>query len=337
MYYTYIRKNKKYITYFRNKEVKKMLKIYKTSTQAGKIQELNQIEQGCWINVTNPTAEEITLLSQNIHIDEIDIQNFLDEEEQARIEVEDNYQLIVLDIPTFEHHTTYNVSVTIPLVILQVEDKYIITMCSKEADIFTDFLNNKVKNFYTEKKSRFTMQIMLKVASRYIKDLKTINEETNKSTISLKKATNNNDLLKLMHLQKSLVYFSTSLRSNDVVLERLQKNNIIPLYEEDVDVLEDVMIENKQAIEMASIYSSILSSTIDVFGTIISNNLNRIMKFLAGFTIVISIPTIVASFMGMNVPLGFFEKSPLSFLTIVVIAIIISLIAAYILKKKDML
>ena len=210
-------------------------------------------------------------------------------------------------------------------------------MCSKEADIFTDFLNNKVKNFYTEKKSRFTMQIMLKVASRYIKDLKTINEETNKSTISLKKATNNNDLLKLMHLQKSLVYFSTSLRSNDVVLERLQKNNIIPLYEEDVDVLEDVMIENKQAIEMASIYSSILSSTIDVFGTIISNNLNRIMKFLAGFTIVISIPTIVASFMGMNVPLGFFEKSPLSFLTIVVIAIIISLIAAYILKKKDML
>ena len=140
-----------------------------------------------------------------------------------------------------------------------------------------------------------------------------------------------------MHLQKSLVYFSTSLRSNDVVLEKLQKIDLIPLYDEDIDVLEDVIIENKQAIEMASIYSSILSSTIEVFGTIISNNLNKIMKFLAGFTIVISIPTIVASFMGMNVPLGDFETNPLSFFLVVIIAIASSILAASILKKKNML
>ena len=267
----------------------------------------------------------------------MDLAKFLDEEEQARTEVEDNYRLIVLDIPTFEKHTTYNVSVTVPLVILQVNDEYIVTMCTKETDIFNDFIQGKVKNFYTEKKSRFTIQIMLKVASGYIKDLEKINEETNKSEKSLKKSTSNNDLLKLMHLQKSLVYFSTSLRSNDIVLEKLQKTNLIPLYEEDIDVLEDVIIENQQAIEMASIYSSILSSTIEVFGTIISNNLNKIMKFLAGLTIVISIPTIVASFMGMNVPLGMFSDNPLSFFIIFLLSIILSIIAAVILKNKNML
>lgn len=315
-----------------------MIKIYKTNIEENLIiEEKQEIERNCWINVIMPTKEEIELLSKKIGISENDLAKFLDEEEQARTEVEDNYRLIVLDIPTFEKHTTYNVSVTVPLIILQVNDEYIVTMCTKETDIFNDFIQGKVKNFYTEKKSRFTMQIMLKVASSYIKDLENINEETNKSEKSLKKSTSNNDLLKLMHLQKSLVYFSTSLRSNDVVLEKLQKTDLIPLYEEDIDVLEDVIIENKQAIEMASIYSSILSSTIEVFGTIISNNLNKIMKFLAGFTIVISIPTIVASFMGMNVPLGMFSDNPLSFFIIFLLSIILSLIAAIILKNKNML
>ncbi len=315
-----------------------MIKIYKTNAEENPIiEEKQEIERNCWINVIKPTQEEIELLSKSIGISEMDLAKFLDEEEQARTEVEDNYRLIVLDIPTFEKHTTYNVSVTVPLVILQVNDEYIVTMCTKETDIFNDFIQGKVKNFYTEKKSRFTIQIMLKVASGYIKDLEKINEETNKSEKSLKKSTSNNDLLKLMHLQKSLVYFSTSLRSNDIVLEKLQKTNLIPLYEEDIDVLEDVIIENQQAIEMASIYSSILSSTIEVFGTIISNNLNKIMKFLAGLTIVISIPTIVASFMGMNVPLGMFSDNPLSFFIIFLLSIILSIIAAVILKNKNML
>lgn len=315
-----------------------MIKIYKTNAEENPIiEEKQEIERNCWINVIKPTQEEIELLSKSIGISEMDLAKFLDEEEQARTEVEDNYRLIVLDIPTFEKHTTYNVSVTVPLVILQVNDEYIVTMCTKETDIFNDFIQGKVKNFYTEKKSRFTIQIMLKVASSYIKDLEKINEETNKSEKSLKKSTSNNDLLKLMHLQKSLVYFSTSLRSNDIVLEKLQKTNLIPLYEEDIDVLEDVIIENQQAIEMASIYSSILSSTIEVFGTIISNNLNKIMKFLAGLTIVISIPTIVASFMGMNVPLGMFSDNPLSFFIIFLLSIILSIIAAVILKNKNML
>lgn len=311
--------------------------MYKTIDLEGTLNEINNIEDNCWINLIAPTQEEIKSIAEKLEIDENYLNVFLDEEEQARTEVTDDIQLIVLDIPSFEKHTSYSVSVTVPLVILQVKNKYIITLCVKETDLFDDFINGKIKNFFTEKKSRFTIQIMLKVASRYIKDLKIINEETNKSEKSLKKSTNNNDLLKLMNLQKSLVYFSTSLRSNDVVLEKLQKNNLIPLYEEDMELLDDVVIENRQAIEMASIYSGILSSTIEIFGTIISNNLNKVMKFLAGFTIVISIPTMVASFMGMNVPLGFFQESTFSFLTLVIVSLILALLVAYILKKKDML
>lgn len=314
-----------------------MLKIYKTYSKNGMIREISNIENNCWINVLEPTDEEITKLSTLINIDESKLKSFMDEEEQARTDVEDNYSLIVLDIPAYEKHQNDTMSVTIPLIILQIEDKYIVTMCTKNTDIFDDFTNGKIKSFFTEKKSRFTIQIMLKVTSKYIKDLKTINEEVNKSEKSLRKSTNNNDLLKLMHLQKSLVYFSTSLRSNDVVLEKLQKNTLIPLYNEDEDVLDDVIIENKQAIEMASIYSEILTSTINVFGTIISNNLNAIMKFLAGFTIVISIPTMVASFMGMNVPLGFFEDNGFAFLVLFIISLILSIIVAYILKRKNML
>ncbi|MBQ7141282.1 MAG: magnesium transporter CorA family protein [Bacilli bacterium] len=314
-----------------------MIKMYKTIDLEGTLNEINNIEDNCWINLIAPTQEEIKSIAEKLEIDENYLNVFLDEEEQARTEVTDDIQLIVLDIPSFEKHTSYSVSVTVPLVILQVKNKYIITLCVKETDLFDDFINGKIKNFFTEKKSRFTIQIMLKVASRYIKDLKIINEETNKSEKSLKKSTNNNDLLKLMNLQKSLVYFSTSLRSNDVVLEKLQKNNLIPLYEEDMELLDDVVIENRQAIEMASIYSGILSSTIEIFGTIISNNLNKVMKFLAGFTIVISIPTMVASFMGMNVPLGFFQESTFSFLTLVIVSLILALLVAYILKKKDML
>lgn len=311
--------------------------MYKTMDVEGTLNEINEIEENCWINMISPTEEEIKSISKKLEIEENYLNIFLDEEEQARTEVNDDINLIVLDIPSFEKHTNYSVSVTVPLAILQVKNKYIITLCIKENDIFDDFINGKIKNFSTDKKSRFTIQIMLKVASKYIKDLKIINEETNKSEKALKKSTNNNDLLKLMNLQKSLVYFSTSLRSNDAVLEKLQKTNLIPLYEEDIELLDDVVIENKQAIEMASIYSSILSSTIEVFGTIISNNLNKVMKFLAGFTIVISIPTMVASFMGMNVPLGFFEKSTFGFFTLVIVSLILALLVAYILKKKDML
>lgn len=312
-----------------------MLKIYKTD-ENNKLNQIETFEKNSWINLSNPTDSEIEKITQLLNIDKEYLMQFLDEEEQARIDYEDGIKLIVLDVPTYERTKAHTLSVTMPLVIIYIDD-FIITMCTKQINVFDDFLTGKYKDFNTAKKSRFTLLLLLKVASMYIKDLKIINAQTNKIEKALKKTTDNEQLLKLMDLQKSLVYFTTSLKSNESVLDRLQKTNVIPLYEEDRDILEDVIIEHRQASEMASIYSSILSSTIDVFGTIISNNLNNVMKILASITIVVAIPTTVSSFMGMNVPLGPFSSNPFSFLIIILISIIFSVFVAWLLNRKNML
>lgn len=314
-----------------------MIKIYKNDEINTQLVELNKIEPDSWINVVQPNIDEIKQLAFDLQIDESYLTRLMDEEEPAKLEIKDDLQLIIIDVPTSIKNKNYSVNVTTPLTILQVRNQYIVTICLKNGEILNDFIENKVTDFYTGKKSRFTFQIINKVASRYIKDLKTINEQINKAENYMKKSTQNSDLMKLMHLRKSLVYFTTSLKSNQIILDRLSNSNVITLYEEDKDVLESAIVEHKQAIEMAEIYNGLLNSTIDTFGTIISNNLNNVMKILASFTIIISIPTMVASFMGMNIPLGIFAESRLSFLIIIIISLLLSIIVAYILKKKNML
>ena len=312
-----------------------MIKIYKTQTD-NTLKEINDFEKNCWINLINPSESEIDKITTLINIEKDYLVQYLDEEEQARVDFEDGVKLIVLDVPTHERNKAHTLSVTMPLVIIHAND-YIITMCTKQLSLFDELLSSKYKDFDTAKKSRFTLLLLFKTASMYIKELKIINNQTAKIEQALKKSTNNAQLLKLMDLQKSLVYFTTSLKSNESVLDRLQKTNVITLYSEDMDILEDVIIEHRQASEMATIYSSILTSTIDVFGTIISNNLNNVMKILASITIVVAIPTTVSSFMGMNVPLGIFQTNDYAFLLIMIISIILSIFVAWILKKKNML
>ena len=312
-----------------------MMNIYKTDID-NNLKEIFEFEKNCWINLISPKEKEIDAITNLINIDKNYLMQFLDEEEQARIDIEDDVKLIVLDVPTYERTKAHTLSVTVPLIIIHVND-YIITMSTKQLNIFEDFISGKYKDFSTAKKSRFTLLLVFKAASMYIRELKIINNQTARIEQALKKSTNNAQLLKLMDLQKSLVYFTTSLKSNESVLDRLQKTNVIPLYEEDMDILEDVIIEHRQASEMASIYSSILTSTIEVFGTIISNNLNNVMKILASITIVVAIPTTVSSFMGMNVPLGIFQTNNYAFLIIVIISIVFSIVVAWILKKKNML
>ena len=314
-----------------------MIKIYKTDEESMKLNSLDKIEVDSWINVIEPTTEEVKELSKNLGIEENYLNKIMDEEEQSRIDIKNDIQTIIIDIPLSLPKKNFIVNVTTPLIVIQIKNQYIVTICNKKIDLFDDFLNGKVEEFYTNKKSRFTFQIMYKVALNYIKDLKNINKEIENSENSMRKATQNSDLMKLLNLRKSLIYFQTSLKSNEIVLDRLKDSDLITLYEEDKDILENVLIEHKQAIEMAQIYNGLLNSTIEVFGTIISNNLNNIMKFLAGITIVISIPTMVSSFMGMNVPLGFFANNKASFLLITILSLLLALIVAYILKKKDML
>ena len=312
-----------------------MINIYTTDNNG--VNEVNELKKECWINLTNPTIEEIKKVSKETRTDEDLIVKLMDTEELPRIEVGNNATLIVVDTPyvtdtRYKHK--YN---TEPLGIIINNDGYIITVSLKQQLILDDFKENKVKNFDASKKAKFLIQILLKVSSAYQKELMSINDYMNKKEKILYKSTNNKELIDLLNVEKTLVYFSTSLKANDVVLEKLSKGNVVTLYEDDNDLMEDAMIENKQAIEMSNIYREILTSMTDTYATIISNNLNDVMKFLAGITIVFSIPTMVASFIGMNVPLGDMGTSPVSFGLIIIFSFVLSIIIALILKKKNML
>ena len=301
-----------------------MLKIYKTSA----------VEK--WIDLIMPAPDEIDKVANRTGVDKDLIMKLLDTEELPRVEQEDNATLIVIDIPYLENEGEHKYK-TYPLGIIITNNNYIITVSVKKTTLLNDFKRNKVKDFRTAKKTRFLIQILLKSASNYLKALKEINTDIETKEKVLKKSTENKDLIELLDIEKTLVYFMTSLKANDAVLEKLAKGIILPLYEGDLDLLEDAIIENKQAIEMSGIYKDILSSITDTYATIISNNLNIAMKFLAAATIVLSIPTMISSFLGMNVSLGSFANKDNAFILVLIIAVVVSLLVALLLKKKNML
>ena len=312
-----------------------MINFYTSSK--GTVKHLDKMEKECWIDIVNPTVEELIEVSKKTNTDQDLLTKLLDDEELPRVEVGENATLIVVDTPYVtdsKYKHKYN---TDPLGIIINNDGYFITVSLKAQTILNDFKNNKVKSFSVKKRTKFVFLIMVKMASVYQKELSAINHYINRKEKELEKSTDNKDLIRLLNIEKTLVYFSTSLKANDIVLEKLSKGNILTLYEEDEDLLEDAIIENKQAIEMASIYREILTSLTDTYASIISNNLNDVMKFLAGITIVISVPTMISSFLGMNVPLGDLGTAPLSAIGIFIISIILSVIIAIILRKKNML
>lgn len=310
-----------------------MIEIFKTFDEG--IRTIDKIEEGCWIALTNPTASELLEISESCKIDINDLRAPLDEEERSRIEVEDDYTLVLVDIPSMEERNGKKRYVTIPLAII-VAQEAIITICLEETSILKSFMDGRIREFYTFKKTRFILQILYRNASVYLQYLRIIDRKSEEIEHKLHQSTKNRELIELLELEKSLVYFTTSLRSNEVVLEKLLKSDGIKQYPEDTELLEDVIIENKQAIEMANIYSGILSGTMDAFASVISNNLNIVMKFLATVTIVLSIPTMIASFYGMNfdnIPLG---GNPYGFYIITVGALIVTILIAYFFAKKDL-
>ena len=313
-----------------------MLKIYKTSAVEKKLKKVKKLTPDCWIDLIVPTQDEIDKVVNKTGVEKELIMKLLDTEELPRVEQEDNATLIVIDIPYLERQGEHKYK-TYPLGIIITNNNYIITVSVKRTMLLNDFKRNKVKDFRTAKKTRFLIQILLKSASNYLKALKEINSDIEEKEKVLKKSTENKDLVELLDIEKSLVYFMTSLKANDAVLEKLAKGIILPLYEGDLDLLEDAIIENKQAIEMSGIYKDILSSVTDTYATIISNNLNIAMKLLAAATIVLSVPTMISSFLGMNVPLGSIGTISNAFIIVVLLAVVVSLIVALLLKKKNML
>ncbi len=312
-----------------------MIRIFKTEN--GLIHQKDELSPGSWIALTNPTATEILEIANTYGIDPDDLRAPLDEEERSRIEAEDEYTLILVDIPSIEERNGKDWFVTIPMAIITTKD-VLITVCLEETPVLTSFMDGRVRDFHTFMKTRFILQILYKNATQYLQYLRIIDKKSEVIENKLHQSQKNEELIELLELQKSLVYFTTSLRSNEVVLEKLLRIEKIKKYPEDTDLLEDVIVENKQAIEMANIYSGILSGTMDAFASVISNNLNIVMKFLATVTIVLSIPTMIASFYGMNVnshgmP---FADSPYGFAIVLGLTLLLSLFVAYIFNKKDL-
>lgn len=277
-----------------------MITYFKTIEN--KIEKIAGMEKDCWISVINPSEEEIRYLSGYFALEESFIRAALDAEETSRIEVEDGNTLIVIDVPAIER-TEGSDSViysTLPMAIILTKDQ-IITVSLTHTPVIKDFEDGYVKNARTSLKTQFVFTFLLRVAAKFLQYLKQIDKISSHVEKQLHKSMKNKELIQLLELEKSLVYFSTSLKSNEVTIEKILRGRVIKIYDEDQDLLEDVIIEIKQAIEMSNIYTSILSGTMDAFASVISNNLNIVMKTLTSVTIMLSIPTIISSLYGMNV------------------------------------
>ena len=312
-----------------------MIKFFRTID--GHIHQLNEASEGCWVVLANPTATEILETANKYHIDQDDLRAPLDEEERSRIEVEDNYTLILVDIPVIEERNEKDWFGTVPLGIIISEDM-IFTVCLEETPVLDAFMDGRVRNFFTYKKTRFILQILYRNASMYLHYLRILDKKSEVMEQKLHGSPKNQEIIELLEMQKSLVYFTTSLRVNEVVLEKLLKVDSIKKYPEDTDLLEDVITENKQAIEMAHVYTGILNSMMDTFSSVISNNVNGVMKFLTTITIVMAIPTMGFSAYGMNLNLNGipFSGSHDGFLIVILISLALSLVVALICSKKDL-
>ena len=307
-----------------------MLQIFQTVED--ELQENDQFSEGCWAALTKPTNEELQQVAQETGIDIDDLRAPLDDEERSRIEQEDDYVVVLVDIPSLDEKDRY---VTITLGIYMTK-QLIVTVCLEETPVLKAFMNNRVKEFFTFKRTRFVFQILYRNATSYLRYLRIIDRKSEQIEEKLHISQKNKELIELLELEKSLVYFTTSLRSNETVLEKLLRTEKVKKYPEDEELLEDVIVENKQAIEMANIYSGILSGMMDAFASVISNNLNVVMKFLSTVTIVMSIPTMIASFYGMNfdnIPLG---HSPFGFYIITACTLVITSLVVLFFKKKNL-
>ena len=313
-----------------------MISLYKTDN--GIIRELENYEADMWIKMVSPSNDESNFISQKYGVDLDHIKAALDNDESARIEIEDNYTLILVDIPVSEKRGEYNEYTTVPLGIILCEE-VIITVCARDTAILKAFVQKRIKEFSTKKRMRFVYQILYRNAVEYQVDLRKIDKKRTQIESHISEITEDTELIELHELESNLVYFATSLRGNGLILERLTRYTRIKQYPEDRELLEDVIIENKQAIEMTQIYRDIINGTRELLSTVINNRLNNVMKLLASITIVMAIPTIISGLFGMNVngegmP---FASSPWGFAIVCAFTLVICIIALIILKKRKML
>jgi magnesium transporter len=315
-----------------------MYKFYKNKLNGIEEIDVDEIEKGSWINVVAPSPEELLELQELTGVSRDFLTAALDDEEKSRMEIDDNQLLVLIDIPLLRSTNDYD---TIPLGIITTKE-YTITVCLEVNAVLADIARPDQKVIKTFKRTRFLFQILFRSATLYLRYIRNINSRTDELEMHLRKSMDNKELLDLLDVQKSFTFFSASLRSNYVVTEKLlrlrtskQAMQLVKLYEEDEDLLDDVIIEYKQAIEMVEMYTAILNSMMGVFASIINNNMNLVMKFLAGMTIVLAIPTLLSGLWGMNVPVPFTDN-PYGFFIVAASATIIASVFAYVLWREKM-
>lgn len=316
-----------------------MLKILK-SHESGLLEELSlkTLEKGAWINIIDPTPYELKVVGNLTEVEPDFLRSALDDEERSHTDVEDNSIMVLTNVPVMRAYDSYD---TLPLAIILTKE-YIITVCLEETPVLSEFNEQNSKLFRTFKKTRFLFQILYKSATFYLRYLRQISKLSDEIELMLRDAMRNKDILRLLELQKGLTYFNAALRSDGAVLDKLmrlrtnpQMQPILKMYEEDEDLLEDVIIENKQAREMVEMYSKILARMADTFSSIISNNQNLVMKFLAAMTIILAIPTVISSFFGMNVPVPMASSGD-AFLIIAGMSVSIAGFMAFVLWRHNM-
>lgn len=314
-----------------------MLRMF--STINGQVERIEKPENGSWICLSDPTDVELATVAQETDVDMADLRAPLDDEERSRIDVEDNYTMIIVDIPTVEERGGRDWYETIPLSII-ITSNQIITVCMQDTPVLHPFMEGTIRGFNTYMRSRFILQILYRNATMYLRYLRIIDRESDKLEMKLRHSMQNREILMLLELSKTLVYFTTSLKSNEIVMEKLNTLSRIKQYPEDADLLEDVITENKQAIEMANIYSGVLANMTDAFASIVSNNLNNVMRIFTIISITISIPTLIFSMYGMNFNQGMFgmpfTDKPWGFAVIVILSIILAALVTWFLTRSKM-
>ncbi len=275
-----------------------VIEYYKTID--GKLRQLEQMESGCWVSVVDPTAKEMKMLIEDYGLDSGFLKSSLDEEESSRVEQEEDQTLIIVDTAVSEVTKSETLKFyTMPLGII-ITDRQVFTISLKSSKVVDDVIAGRLRNVQTGFRTQFVLRLMMYITSTYLVYLKQIDKASDVLERQLHGAVKNQQLIQMMELEKSLVYFTTSLKSNDLTVNKILRGRVIKLYEEDQDLLEDVLIELKQAQEMASIYSGILAGMVEACGSVISNNLNFVMWRLTIITIILAIPNMVFSFYGMN-------------------------------------
>ena len=313
-----------------------MLEFYKTfGTETKKI---DKPEPGSWISAIAPTEEEKNYLIEEMGILPEFVKSSLDAEESSHIDYDEDYNqtLVIVDYPSAEEvEDGYDKNMlqytTLPLGVVIMKG-YVVTISLYENLNIDDMAQGRIKGVNTDLKTRFLLLLLLRISQRYLIYLRQIDRISSRTEQRLHKSMQNKELIQMLGLEKSLVYFSTSLKTDEITLNKIMRGKAIKLYDEDQDLLDDVLIEIHQAIEMCNIYSNILSGTMDAFASVISNNLNIVMKVLTVITIVMAIPNIIFSFYGMNVaglpfPQWWFPTG---------LAIVACIIATIIFIKKDM-